>query len=149
MDGGSTIGQDEIQRARSWAVVETRPNAEAIAECAILRLDVGYRPLVVRYNKLIRGVRFIGDRRVRSRGDTIQSRPFIPGYLFLPLEAGDDATLIDGCNGVKRLFRRRDAEGYLAAPRLIRASVVEQVKRAADEMDETPQPVRTDIKPGD
>ena len=98
-----------------WGVVETRPNAEALAERSLRQ--IGYEPLVVRYNKLIKGHRYrLNGERVRSRHDEIQARPFIPGYLFLPLPSGDDATLVDGCNGVKRLFRTRDAQSA-AKPR--------------------------------
>jgi len=129
-------------------VVETRPNAEALAEKSLQQ--IGYEPLVVRYNKLIKGHRYrLNGERVRSRHDEIQARPFIPGYLFLPLPSGDDATLVDGRDGVKRLFRTRDAEGYLARPKLIRNRIVEQIKAAALERDETPKPIRDDLKPGD
>jgi len=132
----------------SWGVVEVRPNMEPVAERSLLRL--GYDPLVVRYNKLIKGCRIAPDgRRVRSRRDEIQVRPFIPGYLFLPIVQGDDASEVDGQLGVKRLFRQRDADGYLAKPKLIRARIVEQIQLAAAERDETPKPIRDDLKPGD
>lgn len=133
----------------SWAVVETRANAETQAEQFLIRIH--YEPLVVRYNKLIRGARIANDgNRVRSRQDSIQPRPFIPGYLFLPLIQGDDATLVDGregkAAGIKRLFRNRDADGYLAKPKLIRARIVEQIRLAAIEKDETPKSARDDLK---
>lgn len=129
----------------SWGVVEVRPNHEAIAERSLAAL--GYDPLVVRYTKLIRGARIAPDgRRVRSRKDELQPRPFIPGYLFLPLASGDDATLADGATGVRRVFRHRDADGYLAKPQLIRARIVEQIRLAAAERDETPKPLRDDLR---
>lgn len=129
----------------SYGVVEVRPNNEAIAERSLVML--GYDPLVIRYNKLLRGVRIAADgRRVRSRKDELQLRPFIPGYLFLPIPDGDDATLVDGANGVRRLFRSRDAEGYLAKPKLIRARIVEQIKLAALDQDETPKAVPEALK---
>jgi transcription antitermination factor NusG len=131
----------------SWGVVEVRPNMEPVAERSLQRL--GYEPLVVRYNKLIRGCRIAPDgRRIRSRKDEIQARPFIPGYLFLPIVQGDDASEVDGQLGIKRLFRQRDAEGYLGKPKLIRARIVEQIVLAAQERDETPKAVRADLKPG-
>jgi hypothetical protein len=131
----------------SWGVVEVRPNMEPVAERSLQRL--GYEPLVVRYNKLIKGCRIAPDgRRIRSRKDEIQARPFIPGYLFLPLAQGDDASEADGQLGIKRLFRQRDAEGYLGKPKLIRAHIVEQIVAAAEERDETPKTVRDDLKPG-
>ena len=131
-----------------WGVVEVRSNKEALAERSLR--EIGYDPLVVRYIKLIRGARIAPDgRRIRSRKDELQARPFIPGYLFLPLEVDDDATLVDVQRGVKRLFRSRDADGYPAKPKLIRARIVEQIKIAAAERDETPRPVRSDLKPGD
>lgn len=140
-----TINFDDLP---SWGVVETRPSAEAIAERSLQHL--GYRPLVVRYIKLLRGVRIASDgRRIRSRKDEIQPRPFIPGYLFLPIIQGDDATLVDGANGVRRLFRHRDADGYLGKPKIIRARIVQQIIEAAAARDETPKKVRDDIKPGD
>ena len=133
--------------AWSWGVVEVRPNHEAIAEKSLIRLN--YAPLVVRYTKLLRGARIAADgRRIRSRKDELQPRPFIPGYLFLPIPDGDDATLVDSAYGVRRLFRHRDADGYLAKPKLIRARVVEQIRLAAAEWDETPKPIRDDLKPG-
>ena len=129
----------------SWGVVEVRPNMESVAERSLHRL--GYAPLVVRYNKLIKGCRIAPDgRRIRSRKDEIQARPFIPGYLFLPIVQGDDASEVDGQLGIKRLFRQRDAEGYLAKPKLIRARVVEQIVLAAMAKDETPKPVRQDLR---
>lgn len=129
-------------------MVEVRPNHEAIAERALEML--GYDPLVIRYTRLLRGVRIASDgRRVRSRKDELQLRPFIPGYLFLPIPDGDDATLVDSANGVRRLFRHRDSDGYLAKPKLIRGRIIEQIKQAALERDETPKPVRDDLKPGD
>lgn len=132
----------------SYGVVEVRPNNEAVAERSLQQ--IGYEPLVVRYNKLLRGARIAADgRRIRSRKDEIQARPFIPGYIFLPIPNGDDATLVDGANGVRRLFRHRDADGYLAKPKLIRARIVEQIQLAALEKDETPKTVRDDLKPGD
>lgn len=131
----------------SYGVVEVRTNNEAIAERSLIAL--GYEPLVVRYTKLLRGVRIASDgRRVRSRKDELVERPFIPGYLFLPLPSGDDATLVDGANGVRRLFRHRDADGYLGKPKLIRGRIVEQIKQAALERDETPKPVRDDLQVG-
>lgn len=131
----------------SWGVVEVRPNMESVAERSLQRL--GYDPLVVRYNKLIKGCRIAPDgRRIRSRKDEIQARPFIPGYLFLPIVQGDDAAEVDGQLGIKRLFRQRDAEGYLGKPKLIRARIVEQIQLAAAEKDETPKAVRDDLKPG-
>lgn len=131
----------------SWGVVEVRPNMEPVAERSLIRL--GYDPLVVRYNKLIKGCRIAPDgRRIRSRKDEIQARPFIPGYLFLPIVQGDDASEVDGQLGIKRLFRNRDADGYLAKPKLIRARIVEQIQLAALAKDETPKPIRDDLKPG-
>lgn len=131
----------------SWGVVEVRPNMEPVAERSLTRL--GYDPLVVRYNKLIKGCRIAPDgRRIRSRKDEIQARPFIPGYLFLPIIQGDDASEVDGQLGVKRLFRQRDIEGYLGKPKLIRARIVEQIQLAALAKDETPKPIRDDLKPG-
>lgn len=131
----------------SWGVVEVRPNQEPVAERSLQRL--GYEPLVVRYNKLIKGCRIAADgRRIRSRKDEIQARPFIPGYLFLPIVQGDDATEVDGQLGVRRLFRQRDVEGYLGKPKLIRARIVEQIQLAALAKDETPKAVRDDLKPG-
>lgn len=123
----------------SWGIVETRSNADAQAERSLQRL--GYEPLVVRYKKLLRGSRIASDgRQVRSRKDELVERPFLPGYIFLPVPHGDDCTLVDGAPGVKRLFRHRDADGYLAKPKLIRARLVEQCKAAALEKDETPKP---------
>ncbi len=131
----------------SWGVVEVRPNMEPVAERSLLRL--GYAPLVVRYTKLLRGTRIAADgRRIRSRQDELCLRPFIPGYLFLPIVQGDDAAEVDGQLGIKRLFRQRDAEGYLGKPKLIRARIVEQIRLAAMEKDETPKPIRDDLKPG-
>lgn len=126
-----------------WSVVETRPNAEGIAERSLQRL--GFEPLVIRYNKLLKGVRIALDgRRVRSRHDEIVSRPFIPGYLFLPLAYGDDAMLADADHGwgkpqgVKRVLRNPIGEDGRARPKMIRCSVVEAIKAAALELDETP-----------
>jgi hypothetical protein len=131
----------------SWGVIEVRPNMEPVAERSLQRL--GYEPLVVRYNKLIKGCRIAPDgRRIRSRKDEIQARPFIPGYLFLPIVQGDDASEVDGQLGIKRLFRQRDAEGYLGKPKLIRARIVEQIVLAAEGRDETPKAVRDDLTPG-
>lgn len=131
----------------SYGVVEVRTNSESIAERSLLA--IGYEPLVVRYTKLLRGVRIAADgRRVRSRKDELVERPFIPGYLFLPLVSEDDATLVDGANGVRRLFRQRDPDGYLGKPKLIRGRIVEQIKQAALERDETPKSIRDDLKPG-
>lgn len=131
----------------SWGVVEVRPNMETVAERSLRRL--GYAPLVVRYNKLLKGWRRGPDgRQIRSRKDEIQARPFIPGYLFLPIVRGDDASEVDGQLGIKRLFRQRDAEGYLAKPKLIRARIVEQITLAAMAKDETPKPIRDDLRPG-
>lgn len=127
-----------------WGVVETRSNAEFKAERSIQAL--GFEPLLVRYNKLVRGSRFIGDRRVRSRADTVQARPFIPGYLFLPIRDDDDATLVDIADGVKRLFRQRDTDGYLGRPKLIRARLIEQIKEAAIARDESLTPQREDLR---
>lgn len=142
MDGGSILSEREPE---GWAIVETRSNAELIAERSLIAL--GYDPLVIRYNKLLRGARIALDgRRIRSRKDELQPRPFIPGYLFLPLQHGDDATLVDIANGVRRLFRHRDAEGYLAKPKIIRGRIVEQMKAAALERDETPKTVREDLR---
>lgn len=135
----------------AFAVVETKPNAEGLAERSLLRL--GYTPLVIRYNKLLRGVRYEGRRRVRQHGkDTLVERPFIPGYIFLPLEHGDDAMLVDTDHGwgkpqgIRRLLRSRIGEDGRARPKLIRASIVEQIKLAAVEKDETPRPVREDLQ---
>lgn len=131
----------------SCGVCEVWPNMEPVAERSLRRL--GYDPLVIRYNKLIKGCRIAPDgRRIRSRKDEIQARPFIPGYLFLPIVVGDDASEVDGQLGVKRLFRQRDAEGYLGKPKLVRARVVEQIRLAAMAKDETPKQVRDDLKPG-
>lgn len=136
-----------IEDPPSWGVVEVRPNMEPVAERSLIRL--GYDPLVIRYNKLIKGCRIAPDgRRIRSRKDEIQPRPFIPGYLFLPIVQGDDASEVDGQLGVKRLFRQRDLEGYLGKPKLIRARIVEQIQLAALAKDETPKRVRDDLKPG-
>ena len=132
----------------SWGVVEVRPNNETIAEKSLGRL--GYHVLCVRYTKLLKGARIAADgRRIRSRKDELQLRPFIPGYLFLGLPDGDDATLADGANGVRRVFRHRDVYGYLGKPKLIRARIVEQIQQAALDRDETPKAIRDDLKPGD
>jgi hypothetical protein len=132
-------------------VVETRPNAESIAETSLLRL--GYEPLVVRYNKLLKGVRIATDgRRLRSRGDELVLRPFIPGYLFLPLAYGDDAMLVDADHGwgkpqgIKRVLRGSVGADGRARPKLIRASIVEQIRAAALAKDETPKQVRQDLR---
>jgi hypothetical protein len=146
--GASMIVAERVMPAYdppTWGVVEVRPNMEPVAERSLIRL--GYDPLVVRYNKLIKGCRIAPDgRRIRSRKDEIQARPFIPGYLFLPIIQGDDASEVDGQLGVKRLFRQRDLEGYLGKPKLIRARIVEQIQLAALAKDETPKPVRQDLR---
>lgn len=136
---------------KSWAVVETRPNCEGMAERSLLRL--GYEPWVPRYRKLLRGVRVLLDgSRVRSRGDDLVERPYLPGYLFLLLEAGEDAMTADMDHGagkpagIKRVLRRPlDATGR-ARPRFVRASIVEGVRLAASMCDETPKPVRQDLR---
>lgn len=136
---------------KSWAVVETRPNAEGMAERSLLRL--GYEPYVPRYMKLLKGVRMLLDgRRVRSRGDELVERPFLPGYIFLLLEAGDDATMADTDHGwgkpagIKRVLRKPLDDAGRARPRFIRASQVEAVRLAASLCDETPKPVRQDLR---
>lgn len=139
------LGNEGDGQISGWGVIEVRSNSEARAERSLI--DLGYDPLVVRYNKLIRGARIDhGGRRVRSRADTVEPRPFIPGYLFLPIPHGDDATLVDGALGVKRLFRQRDAEGYLGKPKMIRARIVDQIVVAALAKDETPKHARDDLK---
>ena len=169
-DGG--LGLIEGEQTQ-WGVVETRPNAEALADRSLRQ--IGYEPLVVRYNKLIKGHRYRPNgERVRSRHDEIQSRPFIPGYLFLPLASGDDAAAIDSpirwgglslpgpgggvvetdsgwvkLAGIKRLIRHPKGPDGRARPKLIRHRIVEQIKAAALERDETPKPIRDDLKPGD
>lgn len=127
-----------------WGVVETRANSEGRAERALI--EIGYSPLVVRYNKLLRGWRSdASGRQIRSRQDSVELRPFIPGYLFLPIPDGDDATLVDGAQGVRKLFRQRDAQGYLSKPKIIRARVVEQIIAGAVAKDETPKKARDDL----
>lgn len=140
-----------MNEAKSWAVVETRPNGEGMAERSLLRL--GYEPYVPRYMKLLKGVRMLLDgRRVRSRCDELVERPYLPGYLFLLLAAGDDATMVDTDHGwgkpagIKRLLRRPLDEDGRARPRFIRASQVEGVRLAASLCDETPKPVRQDLR---
>lgn len=140
-----------MSEAKSWAVVETRPNGEGMAERSLLRL--GYEPYVPRYMKLLRGVRMLLDgRRVRSRGDDLVERPYLPGYLFLLLAGGDDATMVDTDHGwgkpagIKRLLRRPLDEDGRARPRFIRASQVEAVRLAAQMCDETPKPGREDLR---
>ena len=136
---------------RAWAVVETKPNAETIAERSLERL--GFEPFVPRYNKLIKGCRIEPNgRRVRSREDTVQLRPFLPGYLFLPVEWGDDAMMADADHGwgkplgVKRVLRQRMDDDGRARPRIIRASIVEGIRIAAIEKDETPRTARDDLR---
>lgn len=139
------MGSEGDGQTCGWGVVEVRSNSEARAEQSLI--DLGYQPLVVRYNKLIRGARVDGGgRRVRSRADSIEPRPFIPGYLFLPIPHSDDATLVDGARGVKRLFRQRDQQGYLGRPKVIRARIVDQIVAAALLKDETPKQARDDLK---
>lgn len=132
-------------------MIETRPNAEAIAERS-LRL-LGFEPLVIRYNKLLKGARYEGARRVRQHGkDSLVERPFIPGYLFLPLEYGDDAMLADTDHGwgkprgVRRVLRNRIGEDGRARPKIIRASIVDGIMAAALERDETPRQARRDLR---
>lgn len=134
-----------------WAVVETRPNGEAQAERSLRQL--GFDPLVIRFNKLLKGVRIAADgRRVRSRDDELVQRPFIPGYIFLPLEYGDDAMLADADHGwgkpqgVRRVLRNRVGEDGRARPKMIRVSLIEAIKVAALEKDETPRHARQDLK---
>lgn len=129
----------------SWAVVETYANAERLAERSLRQR--GYEPLVVRYQKLIKGARHDAatGRRIRSRSDELQLRPFIPGYLFLPLGYGDDALAADtdlGSGkppGVKRVLRDQIGADGRARPKLIRATIIEQIKATAMEKDLTPE----------
>lgn len=131
-----------------WAVATLMPNGEGLAERSVLAL--GYEPLVVRYNKLIKGARIAANgRRIRSRDDHLEPRPFLPGYMFILVQHDDDATTIDGANGIRRLLRYRDADGYLAKPKLVRGRIIEQIREAALAKDETPKAKRSDIKPGD
>lgn len=142
------MSEDE---AKSWAVVETRPNGEGMAERSLLRL--GYEPYVPRYRKLLRGVKMLLDgSRVRSRGDELVERPYLPGYIFLLLASGDDATMADTDHGwgkpagIKRVLRKPLDDAGRARPRLIRASIVEGIRQAAALCDETPKPVRKDLR---
>jgi hypothetical protein len=103
--------------------------------------------------KMLRGVRVLPDgRRVRSRTDELVPRPFLPGYLFLLLVAGDDAMLADSDHGwgkpagVKRVLRQALDVAGRARPKLIRASIVEGIRQAALEKDETPR-APEDIRP--
>lgn len=134
-----------------WAVVETKPNAETVAERSLVRL--GFEPYVPRYNKLIKGCRIEPNgRRVRSRENTVQSRPFLPGYLFVPVPYGSDAMTADTDHGwgkplgVRRVLRHRMDQDGRCKPRIIRASIVEGIRLAALEKDETPRQVRADLK---
>jgi len=146
MDGGSILIESTM-----WGAIWTWPKCEVRVERALEA--IGYEPLVIRYNKLIRGHKHkLNGQRVRSRQDNLEPRIAIPGYIFLPLISGDNADGVDDIDGVKRVFRHRDAYGYPARPIIVRARFVEQCKEAAHLLDETPgenKPIRTDLKPGD
>src|SRR5690242_13357786 len=119
MDGGSVLIE-----ATMWGAIWTWPKCEVRVEKALEA--IGYEPWVPRYMKLIKGHRNLSNgTRVRSRQDNLEPRIAIPGYIFLPLTSGDNADGVDDIEGVKRVFRHRDRDGYPAKPIIVRGRFVE------------------------
>lgn len=119
-----------LAQESGWCAVITRPQHEEVAEKAMI--DAGYDVWLPRYKKRLRGVKMVDGRRVRSKSDGFIERPLIRGYVFLLLAYGDEAWAVDGLNGIHRVMRHRDVEGYPAAPKRIRGRVLEQLREAVD-----------------
>lgn len=113
-----------------WCAVIVQPQREEIAERAII--DAGYEAWLPRYKKLLRGKKMVNGRRVNSRSDGYVERPLIKGYCFVMVPYGDEAWPLDGLDGIHRVMRHRDADGYPAAPKRIRGRVLEQLREAVD-----------------
>lgn len=136
-----------------WTVVMSDPGSEEKAAGNIAAL--GYEPLLFRYRKLLRGIRLIGDRRVRTRqAGTVVERPLIRGYLFVEVPFGDKAPAIDGAEGVKRFFRHppRGLEELYGPPKYVRAREIEGIRQAVrsgiyNEIEERGR--RMDLREGD
>lgn len=103
---------------------------EEIAERSIK--EAGYEAWLPRYKKLLRGKKMVNGRRVNSRSDGYVERPLVRGYCFVLVPYGDEAWAVDGLNGIHRVMRHRDADGYPAAPKRIRGRVLEQLREAVD-----------------
>lgn len=80
MPDGAMLGRP----GPGWAVVISNPSAEFYVAKQLLR--IGYRSFLPVYQKLLRGVRIIEGRRVRTKGiGDLVSRPLFPRYLFAEL----------------------------------------------------------------
>lgn len=87
-----------------WAVIVTKPGAELTAEKAIE--DAGYPIYFPRYRKLLRGVKIVRGRKVRTRGPgEIVERMVFPGYGFLVFDPSADHHGLTTCPGVAGLLR--------------------------------------------
>ena len=112
-----------------WAAVHTNPLCEDAVE-ARLRGD-GLRTFLPRYRRLLRGVKIVGGRRVRTKGPgSIVMRPLFSRYLFCELWPEQGWHDIARAPGVNRLvMQTRDVD---SPPALIAGEVIQLIRESVD-----------------
>jgi len=139
------VGAD--QDGAGWCAVFTNPASED-AVAARLRRD-GLRTFLPKYRKILRGIRIVSGRRVRTKGPgEIVLRPLFSRYLFVELYPEQGWHGIATAPGVARLVMHTRDVG--SPPALIHPEVIEAIREAVDrgDFDQARQtaPMRVDLK---
>lgn len=101
-----------------WVAVICRPANENLAAQSLEA--AGFTVYLPRYRKLLRGVRLVHNKRVRTRslGDYVW-RPLFPGYLFASITSQHPLGLMCRSLGVSGYLRREDRRPAFILPEIL------------------------------
>jgi len=106
-----------------WAAIMTNPASEDAVEARLQR--EGWRTYCPRYRKMLKGVRIVGGRRVRSRGSgEMVMRALFPRYVFAQLDHGEPWHALAKTPGIAKLIMAAAAKGADPQPALLAGEIV-------------------------